>query len=114
MEEKEELLLLLEEIKDKNVIVEGRRDKAALIDLGFRHVTVLNNSKGFYEISEKFIGKEVLILSDFDSEGEEIAKKLSEVLVKVGAKVDRIDRKKLRRLFIKNKINTVEALKKLF
>ena len=74
---------------------------------------VLNKKKGLFEFSSEFKGR-VLVLTDFDPEGERIAKKLTELLLKVGCKVEREERNKLRRLFLKNKINTVESLRKIF
>lgn len=104
---REKLFELLGETRDCQVIVEGIRDKKALEALGFSRIHVINES--FYETAMKFSGT-VLVLTDFDPEGEEIARKLSVLLRKTGCHVNSILRKKLRRLFIKNKINTVEAL----
>lgn len=106
----EKLIETLEEVKDFQVIVEGKRDRRALESLGFSKIHVLNSS--FYEMAMKFQGH-VLVLTDFDPEGEEIAGKLSALLEKAGCRVDYSTRKKLKSLFIKNKINTVEGLKRL-
>lgn len=106
----EELISFLDEIKNEQTIVEGTKDKRVLVSFGFSNVHTIN--KSFYETAESFKGN-LLILTDFDPEGEEIAKKLSLLLVKFGCNVDVSSRKKLRSLFIKNKINTVEALQKL-
>ncbi len=106
----EKLFESLEEVKDCQVIVEGMRDRKALESFGFSKIHVLNSS--LYETAMKFHGR-VLVLTDFDPEGEEIAKKLSVLLEKAGCRVDYVRRKKLKNLFIKNKVNTVEGLKNL-
>ncbi|MCD6477651.1 MAG: toprim domain-containing protein [Candidatus Aenigmarchaeota archaeon] len=113
-EYKEELLHLLNELKSLRVIVEGRKDKISLEELGFKKIVVLNNYSGFFDVVSKIKDEEVLILTDFDPEGEEIAKKIRGLLIKMGKNVDVRDRKKLRKLFIKNKLSTVEGLKRLF
>ncbi|HDI02786.1 MAG TPA: hypothetical protein ENF95_01480 [Candidatus Aenigmarchaeota archaeon] len=112
-EHREELMEFLTELKSECVIVEGIKDKRALKIFGFSDVHVLNKKKGLFEFSSEFKGR-VLVLTDFDPEGERIAKKLTELLLKVGCKVEREERNKLRRLFLKNKINTVESLRKIF
>ncbi|MCK4634954.1 MAG: hypothetical protein KAT37_03710 [Candidatus Aenigmarchaeota archaeon] len=109
---REEFFSLLDEIKDFKIIVEGIKDKKALEEFGFSDVSTINRNKGLYDVAMSFKG-EVLVFTDFDSEGEEISKKLSELLRKTGCRVDTNTRRKLRRLFIKNKINTVEGLKRL-
>lgn len=113
-DEKEEFFSLLNELRLKTVIVEGRRDKAALERFNFKKIKVLNKGKSLYSLAEKFRVGGIIILTDFDPEGEEIAKKLTKILVKLGVRVDVKDRKMLRALFLKNKINTIEGLKKLF
>ena len=113
MDCKEELFSFLMKMKSKSVVVEGKRDEKALKDFGFTDIQVLNRANGIFDASEKLPG-DVLILTDFDAEGEKIAKKLRVVLVKMGKIADNKDRKVLRRLFLKNKINTIEGLKKLF
>ncbi len=109
---REELFSLLDEIKGFRIIVEGIKDKKALETFGFSDVSTINRNKGLYDVAMGFNG-EVLVFTDFDPGGEKIAKKLSELLRKTGCRVDTNTRRKLRRLFIKNKINTVESLKRL-
>ena len=109
---REELFSLLDEIKSFKIIVEGIKDKKALETFGFSDVSTINRNKGLYDVAMSFNGK-VLVFTDFDPGGEKIAKKLSELLRKTGCIVDTNTRRKLRRLFIKNKINTVECLERL-
>ena len=108
----EKLFELLNEAKDEKVIVEGKRDKVALKNLGFEKVWTINRNKSLYYVASGFEGS-VLVLTDFDPEGEKLAKKLTRYLVKMGCKVDKKKRKKLRRIFLKNKLNTIEGIKKL-
>ncbi len=97
-------------MKDDTVVVEGIRDKKVLDRLGFSDVRKINGS--LYDFAMKFSGS-VLVMTDFDPEGEKIAKKLSVLLTKAGCRVERAKRNKLRRLFIKNKVNTVEGMRRL-
>lgn len=108
-EYREKLFLLLNELRKEQTMVEGKRDKKALEELGFSKVYTINRNKGLYDVVSDFYGK-VLVLTDFDPEGEKLEKNLSELLVKNGCEVDTKNRRKLRRLFLKNKINTIEGL----
>jgi len=107
----EELFKLLEEAKDKNVIVEGKRDKEVLCSLGFKKIFTIN--KGLYETTEKIKENEVLILTDFDKEGIEIAKKLNLFLQSFRHKVDGETRRKTGLMFVKLRIKKIEELKSL-
>ena len=107
--EVEELIDLLKENKEKQVIVEGKRDKEALCLLGFKKTITLE--KGIYETSEKVNEKEVLILTDFDSEGRKIAKKLNIILQHLGYKIDISTRRKIGLMFTKLKIRKIEELR---
>ncbi|MBN2203336.1 MAG: toprim domain-containing protein [Candidatus Aenigmarchaeota archaeon] len=108
-EVKEELFKALEITKGKQVIVEGKRDKLALCLLGFKNIIELNT--GIYEIVEKLNGKNVVILTDYDKEGIEIAKKLNKILPPLGYKVDTKTRKKIGFLFAELKIRKIEELR---
>ncbi|UCG95788.1 MAG: toprim domain-containing protein [archaeon] len=112
VEYKEKLFSLLRELKEEQTVVEGIKDKRALEKMGFSDAHTINRNKGLYELAARFTGK-ILVLTDFDPEGEKLAKKLSELLKKTGCKVDSSNRQRLRRLFLKNKINTVEGLRNL-
>jgi len=106
-EYKEELLKLFNKIKHKTVIVEGKRDKKVLCSFGFTKIITIE--KGIYETSEK-IKNEVIILTDFDSEGRKIAKKLNLFLKN---KIKHEIRRKIGLIFTKMKIKTIEELKSL-
>jgi len=105
----EELLKLLKEIKDDQVIVEGKRDKEILCLLGFTKIITIN--QGLYETVEKIKYKQVIILTDFDPEGRKIAKKLNKLLQSLGYKINRETRRKIGFIFIKLKIRKIEELR---
>ena len=109
---RDKLIKFLSELRNECVVVEGIKDKKALEMFGFSNVHILNKKMGHFEFSSEFSGR-VLVLTDFDPEGEKIAKKLIELLLKVGCKVEMKERDKLRALFLKNKINTIEGLRKI-
>jgi len=108
-EVEEELIELLKENRERQVIVEGKRDKEALCLLGFKKILTLN--EGIYETTEKIKEKEVLILTDFDSEGREIAKKLNTILQHLGYKIDISTRRRIGLMFTKLKIIKIEELR---
>lgn len=53
-----------------------------------------------------------LVLTDFDPEGERLAKKLDEYLRSVGCQTNKNARNRLRILFLKNKLTTVQGLRR--
>ncbi len=105
----EKLFKTLDEVKERQVIVEGKRDREALCLFGFTKIITIN--RGLYETAEDIKGKEVIILTDFDAEGKEIAKKLNLFLQSLGFKVDRETRRKIGFLFTKMKIRKIEELR---
>jgi len=74
------------------IIVEGKRDKSVLKKVGFRNLLAING-KSLKEIAKQIKG-EVVILTDFDKEGKEKARKLKKYLVKLGIRVNDRLRKK--------------------
>lgn len=108
-EVKEELFTLLNRIREKQVIVEGKRDKLALCLLGFKNIIELN--AGIYETTEKLKEKTVIILTDYDDAGNEIAKKFNLILPPLGFRVDGQTRKKIGCLFSQLRIQKIEELR---
>ena len=100
----EEILTLIEKEKDSLVIVEGKKDKVALEELGLSNIIILN--KPLYEIVEKINAKRVLVLTDLDKEGKQLYAKLKKDLNKLGVVVD--DR--LRNLLFKTDLRQIEGL----
>ena len=105
----EELFNILEQIKEKQVIVEGKRDKEVLCLLGFTKIITIN--QGLYETVEKIKDKQVIVLTDFDSEGRKIAKKLNIFLQSLGYKIDRKTRRKIGFMFTRLRIRKIEELR---
>ena len=105
----EELISLLIEINDKQVIVEGKRDKKALYLLHFKRIITIK--KDIYETVDQLEEKEVLILTDFDSEGKQIAVKLNLFLQSLDFKVDHETRRKIELLFSRLQIKKIEELR---
>jgi len=76
-------LELLNELKERLVIVEGRKDEMALQRLGLRNILPLNGvslpdiATSLYDTG---INKEVVILTDFDREGRRLALELGRLL----------------------------------
>jgi 5S rRNA maturation endonuclease (ribonuclease M5) len=111
-DEEKELLEFLHSIKRKTVIVEGKNDKRVLERIGFKNIITLNQGKSLYDTIEKVKGG-VIILTDFDRKGNELSKKLKLFLRCIDCKVDALSRKRLKELFMKNKLTTIQSLKKL-
>lgn len=98
--------------RDVPVIVEGIKDKSALHLLGFNNVVdisgrSLENSVG------KINNESAIILTDFDKEGNDIAHKLTKLLVSQNIKVNSSLRNRLKNLFKVCKIEELNSLTKL-
>ena len=106
----EQLKKELEKAKNYLLVVEGKKDKAALLSLGFKHIFILNETgKSLYEkieqieaISQK---NKVCILTDFDKKG----KKLYLLLKSQLAQKVKLDNS-LRYILLKSKISHIEGL----
>ena len=107
--EVEELLEILKKSKDRQTIVEGKRDRKVLCSLNFTNIITIE--KGLYETVENLKEKEVLILTDFDPEGKQIAKKLNLFLQHLGHKADKETRRKIGLIFARIKIKKIEELR---
>jgi len=70
------------------IIVEGKKDEAALHSLGLRNIVTLR--KPLFEVVEDVarVAKTVVILTDMDSKGKELFSKLSEGFQRHGVRVD--------------------------
>lgn len=82
---------ILDEIKNSNIliIVEGKKDKAALQKLGVKNIVELNK-KPLFQIVEDVANsnEECIILTDLDKKGKEIYGKLNSNLQKNGVKIN--------------------------
>ncbi|MFH1505901.1 MAG: toprim domain-containing protein [archaeon] len=107
MTDVEEILAELEKAKNKLIIVEGKKDIAALRSFGVDNVIQLYKDP-IYKIVEKVVetGREVLILTDLDKEGKKLFGKLNKELQRRGVKVDN----HLRELLFKTGLKEIEGL----
>ncbi len=105
LDEIEELLSQIRD-SDKIVIVEGIKDRRALREFGIENVITLN--KPVHQIVDQVSSeKEVVILTDLDSEGRQLYSKLKKSLDRIGVRVDN----RLRELlFKKTELRQIEGL----
>lgn len=96
-------------------IVEGRRDESALRRLGFRGkiVTVKTLNRSIDSIVENFSNeRQIIILTDFDNEGEELAIRLYKAFKSQNVEINLEARQKLHSL-LKGEIKGLEELEPL-
>ena len=106
----DELSNLIEKVKNSNtlIIVEGRKDKAALQKLGLTNIIELNKKPLFQLVEEvSSSNKECIILTDLDKKGKEIYGKLNSNLQKHGV---RINNKFREFLFKHTKLRQIEGI----
>ena len=107
---------ILEELSDAAasgaVLVEGRRDAAALAALGVSgEVEVLNRGAPLLGVCDELAARHasVTVLTDWDPKGDELARQLSEGLRRAGTQVDSETRTSLARI-TRGSIRSVEEL----
>jgi 5S rRNA maturation endonuclease (ribonuclease M5) len=96
----------IEKIKNEVFVVEGIKDKNQLKKLGFEKIFTISG-KPLFSIVEKIKSKkfsEVVVLTDFDDEGEKKAKELTKLLQLNNVFVNQKIRSKFKSLFNINKI----------
>ena len=108
--ETEEFIKHIEKIKNSNtiVIVEGKKDRAALNKFGITNIIELTK-KPLFQIVEEVAdsNEECIILTDLDKKGKEIYGKLNSDLQKHGVKVNN----KFRNFLFKNtKLRQIEGM----
>jgi len=92
------------------IMVEGPRDKASLEALGIRGSIVMTSQKQLFNLAESLSHyKDIIVLSDWDKRGEEVARNAEVFLKSNGAHPDCGPRKKLR-LLTKKEITDIEGL----
>ena len=101
-------------IKNLNtlVIVEGKKDKAALQKLGVNNVIELNK-KPLFQIVEEIANtnNDCIILTDLDKKGKELYGKLNSDLQRNGVKIDNKFREFL---FRHTKLRQIEGIGRTF
>ena len=98
----------IKKLKDSNklIIVEGKKDKKALEDLGLLKIITISNSSLL--ILDDFNEKEVIILTDLDHQGKKLYSKLRHILQRRGVKIDNQFREFL---FRNTRISHIEGIK---
>ena len=106
MDEATEILLLVDESKEKLVIVEGKKDERALRELGFSKIVTLG--RPLYQVIEQLPEiDEVMLLVDLDSEGKKLFGELARNIERRGIKIDN----RLRNFFLQySKLRQIEGL----
>jgi 5S rRNA maturation endonuclease (ribonuclease M5) len=112
----DEIQQLIDELTDRAMcgavlLVEGRRDVEALTRLGISGEIVMTSQRSLLTLAEDLAssGKDIIILSDWDERGEEVAKQISLYLEADGARPDKAIRESLKGL-LKKDIKDVESL----
>lgn len=101
----DELLELIEEVVDISAVVEGKRDKAALLKLGFVDIHTLDAP--LYKVVERFDkGETVQILTDLDKKGRELYQRLYHEFAQRGVRVDN----RLRHALFDTDLSHIEGL----
>ncbi len=93
------------------IVVEGKKDRYALNELGISDQISLASSPPLLNFAEGISRKtdQVIILTDWDSQGEKMAKKISAYLRASGSKPNNLIRKKIKKL-VRKEIKDVEGL----
>lgn len=108
MRVKEEIIEHIDEIKDMLVIVEGKNDRKALIELGIVDIISLDKRPIFVVVEEIIShNREVVILTDLDKEGKKLYGKLNSALQQFGV---RVNNKFRDYLFKETKLRQIEGL----
>ncbi|HUV24850.1 MAG TPA: toprim domain-containing protein [Methanomassiliicoccales archaeon] len=111
-----DLDLLLQELRERpnncTLLVEGKKDKAALWVLGVEgDVMPIQNGRRIFQVAEELAreGREAIILTDWDRKGGQFCRLLKQALKACGVPYDDAKRAKLARLS-KKEIKDVESL----
>jgi 5S rRNA maturation endonuclease (ribonuclease M5) len=93
------------------IIVEGRRDEKALRRLGASGPVILASRRPALDLAEEAGGsyQEIIVLTDWDGKGDEMAKLLEKFLRHTPAVADLEIRSRLKKL-VKKEIKDVESL----
>jgi 5S rRNA maturation endonuclease (ribonuclease M5) len=122
MDTKERLELLehlFEQLRLKNleipVLVEGKRDREALKNLGLEgEILIVNTGHTLMEMCEDLGHRytEIILMLDWDKKGKELSKNIEHNLVQLGIKTDRAFMVRIFHL-VSKETKEVEALDKL-
>jgi 5S rRNA maturation endonuclease (ribonuclease M5) len=114
-----EILSIIGEIAERAesgsaILVEGRRDRDSLLALGVRGDIIMTSHQQLFRLAEELAREkpDVVILTDWDERGEEVALKIKEYLKADGVYADCSLRDGLKDL-VKKEIKDIESLYKL-
>jgi 5S rRNA maturation endonuclease (ribonuclease M5) len=106
----------IDELKDRAmcgavILVEGRRDREALAKLGVTGEIILTSHQSLFNLCESLARskKDIIIMSDWDERGEEVARQICVFMEADGLRPDNTLRVTLRGL-LKREIMEVENL----
>ncbi len=109
----EELVASLVEASEEGaaMIVEGERDERSLRDLGVEGPIVRAARRPALEVAEEAARdyKDLVVLTDWDRAGEELARRIERHLLPTRARVDLDTRERLKRM-VRREIKDVESL----
>ncbi len=113
LEKLEELILELKQMSDKGavIIVEGKRDRNALRNLGITGTIMLGTKKSILVFCEEVARdyNNVIILTDWDEKGDKLAALMEGYLRSTSAAVNMDIRKKIKNL-VQKRIKDIESL----
>lgn len=97
------------------IIVEGKKDKKALSYLGLKNILEISGKslEKTVNLIKSRNPESVLILTDFDDEGEKYSKELIKIIQFNGIKSDQTFRKKFKSIFKIMKIEELNSFKKI-
>lgn len=101
----EEILEAIGKVKKKRILVEGKKDKKALERLGCTKISTLED-KALFEVVEAITEKEIVLLTDLDSEGKKLYAQLKKMFAQRGVMID----DSLRLVLFKHKVSHIEGL----
>ena len=104
--------LIDESNKGVPIIVEGRKDLESLKEIGIKGKVCCIKSSGMNFtnlIDELKKEKEMIIMTDFDKEGEELGRRLSKTLIQMRVRVNDSIRSRMKKI-VKRDIKAVEEL----
>ncbi len=109
----EELIASLVEASEDGaaIIVEGVRDERSLRDLGVKGPIVRASRRPALVVAEEAARdyRDVVVLTDWDRAGEELARRMGQYFQGTGARVDLETRERLKRM-VRREIKDVESL----
>jgi 5S rRNA maturation endonuclease (ribonuclease M5) len=113
--ENQDLLDWLDKLKssEKLIIVEGTKDKAALVKLGVAEERIFTINKPIFALAEDLaeMSKKIIILTDLDEEGKKLYAELKRNLTRIGVEVDNYFREFL---FRNSKLSHIEGIDTYF